>query len=189
VRTADEPRDEAGLELAQLGRAADEQAGDRRDTPAHGVGRHDLDERLPHVDRDHVRSAERRERLHRDEERSRECEDERRRAECRHAPEHPVAGAAIVAAADVAKGTFYILQTGVDVYLDRSALHDVVFHQFRPDEPRARHTNPIVGQLAEFLANGTRAGAWSVATPISPPSCCFTRSMEPCTTPSTPRKR
>ena len=114
----------------------------------------------------------------------------------------------IVAAADVAKGTFYIhfeskellllslqqrfvsafssdlyaamnrrraddwqgrlhawVETGVDVYLDRSALHDVVFHQFRPDEPRAKHTNPIVDQLAEFLEKGTRAGAWSVAAP------------------------
>ncbi len=57
------------------------------------------------------------------------------------------------------------VETGVDVYLDRSALHDVVFHQFRPDEPRAKHANPIVDELAAFLADGTRARAWSVAAP------------------------
>lgn len=114
----------------------------------------------------------------------------------------------IVAAADVAKGTFYIhfeskerlllslqqrfidtfcrdlraamnrrragdwkgrlrawVETSVDVYLDRSALHDVVFHQFRPDDPLAKHDNPIVGELAELLGQGTRAGAWSVEAP------------------------
>jgi AcrR family transcriptional regulator len=115
---------------------------------------------------------------------------------------------AIVAAADVAKGTFYIhfeskeqllfalrqrfvhtfcddlqaamnrrpvgdlkgrlrawLATSVDVYLDRTALHDMVFHEFRPDEPRAKHQNPIAEQLAGLLAQGTRDGAWSVETP------------------------
>jgi AcrR family transcriptional regulator len=115
---------------------------------------------------------------------------------------------AIVAAADVAKGTFYIhfeskeqllfalrqrfvhtfcadlqaamdrrpagdlkgrlrawLETSVDVYLDRTALHDMVFHEFRPDEPRAKHHNPIAEQLAGLLGQGTRAGAWSVEAP------------------------
>ncbi len=114
----------------------------------------------------------------------------------------------IVAAADVAKGTFYIhfeskekllgalrqrfvvsfcgsfqaamnrrraddwkgrlrawLEAGVDGYLDRTAVHDLVFHEFRPDDPRAKHGNPIVDQLAELLGQGTRAGAWSVDAP------------------------
>jgi AcrR family transcriptional regulator len=114
----------------------------------------------------------------------------------------------IVAAADVAKGTFYIhfaskellllslqqrfvatfcrdlresmdrrratdwegrlrawVETGVGVYLDRTALHDVVFHQFRPDDAGAKRDNPIVDDLAEFLGRGTRAGAWSVKAP------------------------
>ncbi len=114
----------------------------------------------------------------------------------------------IVAAADVAKGTFYIhfeskdellmalqrrfvatfrqkleeamnrrpredwkgrlrawVEAGVDGYLDRAALHDLVFHEFRPDGPRARHDNPIVDQLAELLGQGARAGAWSVGAP------------------------
>ncbi len=114
----------------------------------------------------------------------------------------------IVAAADVAKGTFYLhfaskelllqslqqrfvatfcrdlrasmerrrandwegrlrawVETGVGVYLDRTALHDVVFHQFRPEDPGAKHDNPIVDDLAEFLGQGTRSGAWSVRAP------------------------
>jgi AcrR family transcriptional regulator len=114
----------------------------------------------------------------------------------------------IVAAADVAKGTFYIhfeskerllvalrqrfvtrfsgdllaamnrrraddwkgrlrawLEVGVDVYLDRNALHDVVFHEFRADDPRTKHDNPIIDQLAGLLTEGTRAGAWSVEVP------------------------
>jgi AcrR family transcriptional regulator len=114
----------------------------------------------------------------------------------------------IVAAADVAKGTFYLhfeskellllslqrrfistfradlqasmsrrraedwkgrlrawVETSVDIYLDRAPLHDVVFHQFRPDDRHAKHDNPIVDQLAELLDQGTRAGAWSVGAP------------------------
>jgi AcrR family transcriptional regulator len=114
----------------------------------------------------------------------------------------------IVAAADVAKGTFYIhfeskeqllfalqrrfiagfcrdfelamnrhrahdwkgrlrawVEAGVDGYVDGTALHDVVFHEFRPEDPREKHDNPIVDQLATFLRQGTRAGAWSVETP------------------------
>ena len=114
----------------------------------------------------------------------------------------------IVAAADVAKGTFYIhfeskdhllialqqrfvatfcrdlqvamsrrragdskgrllawVQAGVDGYLDHRALHDVVFHQFRPHDSGAKHENPMVVQLADLLGQGTRAGAWSVEAP------------------------
>jgi AcrR family transcriptional regulator len=115
---------------------------------------------------------------------------------------------AIVARADVAKGTFYLhfqskerllaalqqrfiddfcaeLQTaidrcrpgdwrarlrawvaaGVDGYLDRRALHDLVFHEFRPEGGRATHKNSTVDQLAEFLRQGARAGAWSIRDP------------------------
>jgi AcrR family transcriptional regulator len=114
----------------------------------------------------------------------------------------------IVAAADVAKGTFYIhfeskeklllalqhrfvagfcgdlqaamqkertsdwqgrlrawVGAGVTGYLDRNAVHDLVFHEFRPEGPPAPHENPIVEQLAELLGQGTRAGAWSVESP------------------------
>jgi AcrR family transcriptional regulator len=114
----------------------------------------------------------------------------------------------IVAAAGVAKGTFYIhfeskdqllvalqqrfiatfsgdfraamsrrragdwkgrlrawVEAGVDGYLDRNALHDLVFHEFRPGDPRAKHDSAIVDELAAFLDEGTRAGAWSVEAP------------------------
>jgi AcrR family transcriptional regulator len=53
----------------------------------------------------------------------------------------------------------------VDGYLDRMALHEVVFHEFRPDDPHATHRNSTVDQLAEFLAEGTQAGAWSIEDP------------------------
>lgn len=115
---------------------------------------------------------------------------------------------AIVAGADVAKGTFYLhfrskehllaalqqrfiddvrgelqaaldkcpagdwrarlrawVAAGVDGLLDRTELHEVVFHEFRPDDPHATHRNSTVDQLADFLAQGTRAGAWSIKDP------------------------
>ncbi len=115
---------------------------------------------------------------------------------------------AIVAGADVAKGTFYLyfqskeqllaalqqrfiddvctelqaavdrcpagdwkarlrawVAAGVDGHLDRIELHEVVFHEFRPDDPHATHRNSTVDQLADFLAQGTRAGAWSIGDP------------------------
>jgi AcrR family transcriptional regulator len=114
----------------------------------------------------------------------------------------------IVAAANVAKGTFYVyfpskehllaaLQqrfassfadlieaamdkrrandwrgrlrawatAGVNGYLDRVALHDVVFHEIHVDDRRLRHENIVVKRLASFLEAGARAGAWSVAEP------------------------
>ncbi len=115
---------------------------------------------------------------------------------------------AIVAGADVAKGTFYLhfqskehllaaLQQrfidnfGADIraaierrpvndwkgrlrawvagsvsgYLGRIALHELVFHEFRPDHRHATHRNTTVDQLAEFLAQGNSAGAWTIEDP------------------------
>src|SRR5271156_6479687 len=100
---------------------------------------------------------------------------------------------AIVAGADVAKGTFYLhfqskeqllaalqqrfiddfcadlqaaidqrpandwqgrlrawVAAGVNGYLDRIALHEVVFHEFRPQDRHATHRNSTVEHLAEF---------------------------------------
>jgi AcrR family transcriptional regulator len=54
---------------------------------------------------------------------------------------------------------------GVDGHLERIDLHEVVFHEFRPDDPHATHRNSTVDQLADFLAQGTRAGAWSIGDP------------------------
>jgi AcrR family transcriptional regulator len=57
------------------------------------------------------------------------------------------------------------VEASIDVYVDRSALHDVVFHQFRPEQHEAKHENPIIEGLAGLLDEGTRAGAWSVPGP------------------------
>jgi AcrR family transcriptional regulator len=111
----------------------------------------------------------------------------------------------IVAAADVAKGTFYLhfpskeqllialqqryvaqhaqrlrtategrraadwtgrlntwIRAGIDFYLDHLALHDLVFHEFRPEQDTATHENLAVAQLTELLQSGRRAGAWTM---------------------------
>ena len=57
------------------------------------------------------------------------------------------------------------IATGVDVYIDRAAEHDLVFHQFRQEGPHEPHDNAIVAQLTELLAAGARARAWLTATP------------------------
>jgi AcrR family transcriptional regulator len=60
------------------------------------------------------------------------------------------------------------VEAGVGGYRRHAALHDVAFHQFRPDDSGSRPAGPdhaIVDGLAEFLGRGTRAGAWSVQTP------------------------
>jgi AcrR family transcriptional regulator len=54
---------------------------------------------------------------------------------------------------------------GVDGHLDRIDLHEVVFHEFRPDDTHVTHRNSTVDQLADFLAQGARAGAWSIGDP------------------------
>ena len=114
----------------------------------------------------------------------------------------------IVAAADVAKGTFYIhfpskehllialrqrfvagflgvlqaaidhrppsdwtgrlcawVEAGVDFYLAEAARHDIVFHEFQPDNRHAPQPNPVVDQLAQLLEQGNRAAAWSAEDP------------------------
>jgi AcrR family transcriptional regulator len=54
---------------------------------------------------------------------------------------------------------------GVNGYLDRVALHDVVFHEIQVSDRRLKHENMVVAQLAAFLKAGTHAGAWLVAEP------------------------
>ena len=50
------------------------------------------------------------------------------------------------------------VETSVDVYLDRAALHDIVFHQFRPDDPGATHDNPIVAEKPRRVPRRGDAG-------------------------------
>jgi AcrR family transcriptional regulator len=57
------------------------------------------------------------------------------------------------------------IAAGVDGYLDRTALHDIVFLEFRPEDPRAEHENPIATLLATLLEQGTQAQAWSAEKP------------------------
>jgi AcrR family transcriptional regulator len=57
------------------------------------------------------------------------------------------------------------IAAGVNGYLDRTALHDLVFHEFRPEDPRAAHENPIATLLASLLEHGARARAWSAEKP------------------------
>ncbi len=57
------------------------------------------------------------------------------------------------------------LEAAVGGYLDRTALHDVVFHQFRADAAYPKHENSTVDQLAQFLERGVKAGAWTMESP------------------------
>lgn len=58
-----------------------------------------------------------------------------------------------------------VLKAGVNGYLDRVALHDVVFHEIHVGDRRLKHKNVVVKQLAVFLGAGACAGAWSVTEP------------------------
>jgi AcrR family transcriptional regulator len=52
----------------------------------------------------------------------------------------------------------------VDDQLDRVALHDIAFHANRLGDHQ-HGDSPVVEQLAEMLAAGSAAGAWSVTNP------------------------
>ncbi len=54
------------------------------------------------------------------------------------------------------------VEAGVGTYLDNVALHDVVFHDYRPEDRRQMNDNAVVDQLAALLAQGAAAGAWAV---------------------------
>ncbi|BFO54708.1 MULTISPECIES: TetR/AcrR family transcriptional regulator [Comamonadaceae] len=112
----------------------------------------------------------------------------------------------IVAAAQVAKGTFYLyfasrdamlgalqqrfmqgfcerldkalarpaaddwdgrlrawFEAALDGLLGQVMLHDMLFHDVRPDEREFMMGNPVLDQLAQLVQAGARAGAWQVA--------------------------
>ena len=56
-------------------------------------------------------------------------------------------------------------KTGIAGYLDASALHDIVFHEYQPPSPKKPSDNIVVVHLSELLEAGTAAGAWSVDDP------------------------
>lgn len=52
--------------------------------------------------------------------------------------------------------------TGLEIYLDNVALHDVVFHEYRPEDRRMRNDNAVITQLVGLLQRGDAAGVWDV---------------------------
>ncbi|UVK57096.1 TetR/AcrR family transcriptional regulator [Mesorhizobium sp. AR02] len=57
------------------------------------------------------------------------------------------------------------VSAGIAAYLDDHQLHDVVFHDHRPDQRQMKGDNPLLGDLSALLAAGAKAGAWSVGHP------------------------
>jgi AcrR family transcriptional regulator len=54
------------------------------------------------------------------------------------------------------------VETGLETYLDNVALHDVVFHEYRPEDRRMRNDNAVITQLVGLLKEGDAAGVWEV---------------------------
>lgn len=54
-------------------------------------------------------------------------------------------------------------KTSLDGLLEQVMLHDMLFHDVRPDDRGFMMRNPVITQLAELLRAGARAGAWQVA--------------------------
>ena len=54
------------------------------------------------------------------------------------------------------------IAASVDTYLDDYQLHDVVFHDFTHAHRQPKEKDVVVDQLADLLAEGNRAGTWSV---------------------------
>jgi AcrR family transcriptional regulator len=59
------------------------------------------------------------------------------------------------------------VEGSVTFYLDQVALHDALFHarDLHPRRRNSRSENRVVTALAELLAEGTGAGAWSIDDP------------------------
>lgn len=53
-------------------------------------------------------------------------------------------------------------ETGLQTYLDNVALHDVVFHEYRPEDRRMRNDNAVITQLVALLVQGAAARVWRV---------------------------
>ncbi|GER11905.1 TetR/AcrR family transcriptional regulator [Variovorax boronicumulans] len=54
------------------------------------------------------------------------------------------------------------VEAGLETYLDNVALHDVVFHEYRPEDRRMRNDNVVITQLVTLLKQGDAAGVWEV---------------------------
>ena len=58
-----------------------------------------------------------------------------------------------------------LVRTSAGSFFARQAVHDVVFHDFKPPERREMNQNAVVDLLADFLRAGMAAGAWSLSDP------------------------
>lgn len=54
-------------------------------------------------------------------------------------------------------------KTSLDGLLEQVALHDMLFHDVRPDDRGLMMRNPVIDQLAELLGAGAQAGVWRVS--------------------------
>lgn len=52
------------------------------------------------------------------------------------------------------------LEAAVNVYLDESRLHDIVFHGVQVQDRALKEKNAVLGELESLLTAGAQAGAW-----------------------------
>lgn len=57
------------------------------------------------------------------------------------------------------------IEGAVGAYLSDYELHDVVFHEYRPQFRQMKGENIVVTELAALLAAGAKAGAWKLEDP------------------------
>lgn len=57
------------------------------------------------------------------------------------------------------------VDAAIEGYFARVTLHDVIFHDYRPEERRGLSRNQVVDELRDFLAAGHVAGAWTTPEP------------------------
>lgn len=57
------------------------------------------------------------------------------------------------------------LEAAVNVYLDESRLHDVVFHRVQVQDRALKEKNAVLSELEGLLTAGAQAGAWSPDDP------------------------
>lgn len=57
------------------------------------------------------------------------------------------------------------IEAAINIYLEQFALHDMVFHQFRPTHDHSRNRNPVTEHLASLIADGQTSSAWETRCP------------------------
>jgi AcrR family transcriptional regulator len=57
------------------------------------------------------------------------------------------------------------IQASVDSFMDQYELHEIVFHEFRPEEHKPGADNEVFSSLIELLKAGAAAGAFDLSDP------------------------